>query len=334
VTKFRLTPIEEEGWEEYINGQVQRHCWDGTTSHALSLREQASGYDRGLARSVLLQLHTAVDFHETNVLADAMLDIVDDSLTGDVWAVSEDICDLLVTTAETIPEPPTHSIELSQIPQKRGFVVLEKPLYDKNGITKDEGWGVMSFFALSWSLTKDDPAKWGSEEWMLEIAPWGATGRADGSQFYILPQGPTLIPLDFSTFFDFTGEEIDWHAGSMWLFRWLLALFAWSSGEVHVDDHKLNRQQIRQQARKGNSTTHVRTIKLRKAERAERGPAGTSDSNVTPHFRSGHWRWQGVGPGRAQSRLTWVRPSVVRADLVPDGQALPTKQTRVFTVDR
>lgn len=40
-------------------------------------------------------------------------------------------------------------------------------------------------------------------------------------------------------------------------------------------------------------------------------------SEVRSHWRRGHWRLQPCGPQLAQLRLTWVRPTVVRADKGP-----------------
>ncbi len=33
-----------------------------------------------------------------------------------------------------------------------------------------------------------------------------------------------------------------------------------------------------------------------------------------PHWRRGHWRRQPYGPGRIDVRLTWIKPTIVRAD--------------------
>jgi hypothetical protein len=36
--------------------------------------------------------------------------------------------------------------------------------------------------------------------------------------------------------------------------------------------------------------------------------------NVVPHWRRGHWRKQPVGSGRTETRLLWIRPTIVRRD--------------------
>lgn len=41
---------------------------------------------------------------------------------------------------------------------------------------------------------------------------------------------------------------------------------------------------------------------------------GRTERELSKHWRRGHWRHQAVGVGRMLRRLTWVRPTLVRAD--------------------
>lgn len=41
---------------------------------------------------------------------------------------------------------------------------------------------------------------------------------------------------------------------------------------------------------------------------------GSQGTPRKPHWRRGHWRRQAVGPGRAERRLQWIRPMLIRAD--------------------
>ena len=49
---------------------------------------------------------------------------------------------------------------------------------------------------------------------------------------------------------------------------------------------------------------------LRNAQSAERGPAGERFSPA-PHLRRAHWHTYRVGPGRMESRLRWLSPTLV-----------------------
>lgn len=42
--------------------------------------------------------------------------------------------------------------------------------------------------------------------------------------------------------------------------------------------------------------------------------AGTGAGAVVPHWRRGHWRRQLYGAGRTETRLRWIRPTIVRRD--------------------
>lgn len=45
----------------------------------------------------------------------------------------------------------------------------------------------------------------------------------------------------------------------------------------------------------------------------EADPSAPSGATVASHWRRGHWRQQAIGVGRADRRLTWIRPVLVKA---------------------
>jgi hypothetical protein len=64
----------------------------------------------------------------------------------------------------------------------------------------------------------------------------------------------------------------------------------------------------------------VRVVTLRRLHRTEAAPAeGTAEHVEWSHrwLVSGHWRWQRVGVGRTERRLTYVRPHVKGPDDKP-----------------
>lgn len=48
-------------------------------------------------------------------------------------------------------------------------------------------------------------------------------------------------------------------------------------------------------------------------------PTMTTGQEVSAHWRRGHWRNQAVGLARAQHKLIWIRPTLVRKDKASDG---------------
>lgn len=70
----------------------------------------------------------------------------------------------------------------------------------------------------------------------------------------------------------------------------------------------------------------VRVVTLRRLHRTESAPAAGTPEHVEWSHRwlvAGHWRWQRVGAGRSQRRLTYVRPHVKG----PDDKPLIVPQT-------
>jgi hypothetical protein len=43
---------------------------------------------------------------------------------------------------------------------------------------------------------------------------------------------------------------------------------------------------------------------------------------LSPHWRRGHWRNQAVGTLRAEHRLMWIRPTLVRKEKQREGEIL------------
>lgn len=46
----------------------------------------------------------------------------------------------------------------------------------------------------------------------------------------------------------------------------------------------------------------------------------TGRGEVAPHWRRGHWRQQPMGPGRSETQLKWIKPTIVRRDKGTPGQ--------------
>jgi hypothetical protein len=77
----------------------------------------------------------------------------------------------------------------------------------------------------------------------------------------------------------------------------------------------LERARARNQAsREGYTLIHFCGGSL---ERQSRVPSGGRE--LSAHWRRGHWRNQAFGLGRAQRRLIWIRPTLVRKDKATDG---------------
>lgn len=72
------------------------------------------------------------------------------------------------------------------------------------------------------------------------------------------------------------------------------------------------RQAVRRTERAGirRQLADVQVITLRRLERTSSAESSGASGRTYDHrwLVAGHWRWQPVGPGRSQRRLTWVRP--------------------------
>jgi hypothetical protein len=72
-------------------------------------------------------------------------------------------------------------------------------------------------------------------------------------------------------------------------------------------DKKKNKSKL-----EANGFSYVKLVGRRMAEQLREALA--AGGSVRPHWRRGHWRLQPVGTNLSQLRLTWVRPTIVRAD--------------------
>jgi hypothetical protein len=308
--------------------QVQTTEAHSSAQTALRIRDLCARFDHGRAAE-LLDFSVEGQIPSSPKRTEIMLAGVEATLQSEVWSISLECCEIIETIAEDMPAPPDDIIHTSQITTPFGWMYVGKGLTDKNslGLPVD-----LIYHALSWAVVelnvKTSEARYG-----LLVVPWVWSANEPGaSQTVCSPIGPVIFPLGVPLKEE--NPEYDWEHGSMWLVKYLLATFAWSASEVAREPVKLKRQQARQQARKGRTTSEVLLVKLRRLERSERQGSGDGDSITKAHLRSGHWRWQGVGKGKQESRLTWVRPTVVRPDLLAEGELLQEKKQRIFTVDR
>jgi hypothetical protein len=256
-----------------------------------------------------------------------------------LWTVADDIATEITKLAASVPLPYNETISIESIPAPTGIVSVPSCIPSRFRVqvvdSRDSDYEPdeipMMFHALSWVLLDTEVA----EEKLLFVYPWCYTSLVTGlganrDVFPLSPQG-SMVGARFQI------DGVDdpaalWHDDYYELVRWLLALFAWSAEEATTGTTAIGRQQRRQRARKGLHEQMVRTIKLRRHSRSGEGSEGTG-TEVSPHWRRGHWRNQRVGPGRSQSRLVWVRSHIVHRDRVADPESLrPT--TTVRQVDR
>lgn len=311
---------------------IQTNESHSSAMNALRIRDMCARFDHDTAGELLAQTQEFAGSRIGKEWVRGMLAGVETTLQSEVWSISAECCNIIEVIAEDMPAPPDDIIHPSQITTPFGWMYLGAGLADKNslGLPVD-----IIYHALSWGIVQVDTTFSKAERGLL-IAPWVWTAdRTGNSQTACVPIGPSIFPLGVPLKDE--DPEFLWDLGSMWLVRYLLGTFAWSASEVAREPVKLKRQQLRQQARQGRSTSEVLVVKLRRLERSAERSAENADDHgqiTKAHLRSGHWRWQGVGKGKQETRLTWVRPTVVRPDLLAEGELLPVKKQRVFKVDR
>lgn len=100
------------------------------------------------------------------------------------------------------------------------------------------------------------------------------------------------------------------------------------SGIAQTEVHHPPKPTVRRTQRAGlpRQLAEVQVVRLRKLDRTDHAPEGDEHAKREYTHRwlvAGHWRWQPCGPGRAQRRLTYVRPHVKG----PEGKPLhvPTR---------
>ena len=98
-------------------------------------------------------------------------------------------------------------------------------------------------------------------------------------------------------------------------------------GIAQTEKRPPNRQAVRRQVRAGvapPAASDLRIIRLRPVHRTDSAPADGQAHREWSHrwIVNGHWRWAAVGKGRAERRLTYVRPHVKG----PDDKPLVVKQ--------
>lgn len=269
-----------------------------------------------------------------------------------LWWVGEDMVDLLLASARDVPD----DVRIDEVPSpaSAGFVVFAKPWW---GIDSDDPSRQVQVDAFVWggailppTLRPGIPAEGqvttsissyrrlnfgdGLSPGELELATMTgsiALGRPEGSGRSFSLHGEAWSPLGRS----------DWPTTD------LLSDLAYPMTETmhrsYIEDRKIlvalwtllhqegiastivehaDRPTRRRAQRAGLDPNgeSVRVVTLRRIHRTESAPAEGSDEHIEWSHRwlvSGHWRWQRVGPGRAERRLTFVRPYVKGPDNLP-----------------
>ncbi len=322
---------------------------DMSVTNVLRVRNLCMNFDRVLARTVLEAIfsHEEIFNHEglqrppgggehgwdPHNIETIMMEAIAETCKADAWSISSECCKIIESIAEDLPEPPDMVVPSSTIPSSYGWVYLNNGLEDHPRRKE-----MVRYHALSWGLVA--MADWGEGvAYGIIITPWVWTQQTG---LACLPLGPSVFPLDvnFSKFHARLGWDegkfITWGDSRVWLLKFLLASFAWSAGEANRDIVPLKRPQRRREAREGRETSELLVVRLRHysaSERAGNGEEGTVRTSA--HYRSGHWRWARIGRrDRDDTRLTWVRPHIVRPDLLGDKELLPEKKQKVIQVDR
>lgn len=141
---------------------------------------------------------------------------------------------------------------------------------------------------------------------------WAPLGRSDW---------PWDVPLATFGLGYLPGDEAAQEASATEDRRLLAALWTLlaQEGMATTTTHVVPRQERRRAERAGvTAPSNVQVVTLRKLHRTR--PEGEPEQHERYSHRfpvSGHWRNQPVGPGRAERRLTWVRPHIKGPDDAP-----------------
>lgn len=280
-------------------------------SHGMQVKCDADRSDTGLVLG-------DVDKRELWAIADTW-DLRDSTLTERLGELAETIPTADVIAADSIPS----SVGLVRLPAPQ--VISEKNI-DENlrttmavegwgwtlcGITVDEGNGPHMTLALivhqiiSSSMTAPDGTTkrlmFSLERGVWPVHPDAAPMLGANTESFTLVRTSDL---------DLDGQ-IGETAAELWKrqfgTRFLLALWTLKDAGVLPSDTGSDRAAAKRCRRAGATNTNVTTIYL---PHRSSGSGSGDGSGVATHWVRGHWRWQPVGAGRADRRLTWVRPHV------------------------
>lgn len=229
-----------------------------------------------------------------------------------LWWVSADMVDLMLSAVSGVPD----DVRLDELPlpADEGIVVFEKPWL---GADANDPEKKIEVSALLWGKGKIPPLPGRGPDRVPTLAVASYAWCPDERVPVWAPYGWSDWPLD-----DRLGEtpwEMEERRAESFLEdrRVVAALWTFLSqpGIATITRHPGERQARRRSQRAGlpdPEAAAVRIVRLRQPEGPESGRDGEGEGREY-HVRwlvSGHWRHQPVGPGRAERRLTFVRPHV------------------------
>lgn len=269
-----------------------------------------------------------------------------------LWWVGEDMVDLLLASARAVPD----DVRVADVPEPApsGLVVFAKPWW---GIDTDDPTRQVQVDAIVWggallppTIRPDTPPE---GQTSVSISSYRRLVFEDGLSPGELELGVATaaiasgIPHGKGPSFSLTGSAWAPLGRSDWPVADELGSAPWPMSDhvrlSYVEDRKVlvalwtllhqegiaeqtveyaPRQERRRNERAGVNPdlAHVRVVTLRRMHRVESEPSEDSAEHVEWSHRwlvTGHWRWQRVGPGRSQRRLTFVRPYVKGPDDKP-----------------
>lgn len=143
---------------------------------------------------------------------------------------------------------------------------------------------------------------------------WVNLGKSDWPIVDPLDKKP--FPVDDTAFFSFMEDR-----------RFLAALFTLLQQEsIAATETVVAPRQVRRRSERAgvNAPSDVKLVTLRRLKRTKPEDGETAEVAWSHRWMvNGHWRWQPVGPGRRQRRLTYVTPHIKG----PEDAPLKVKET-------
>lgn len=251
-----------------------------------------------------------------------------------VW-VSADLTDLVVSADTAVPDDLDHAAAVP--PFLSAFVVFDRSVYGTSADGAQEsmlGDGTVRVEGVLWGPVELGPEP-GDRGWGIASycrthpdldGVWLPLGRSD----WLTNErcGDVLIDNDDAVLA--SRSKPAYVESAIEDRRLLAALWAVMRMERVVDTSTWTPRSKQARRRHAGRGPEVRVLHLRRTS----APAGEPDLPADSPYRhrwwvSPHWRWQRVGPGRAERRLTLVSAHVKG----PEGAPFVNRQ-RVWAVDR
>jgi hypothetical protein len=261
--------------------------------------------------------------HSVSDPAEITAKAIHDVATSPVWDLTDaDLQERIMEVSHTVPGAPV--ISADSFPSPNGLLRFATPLaVAPIGHTPSDSEDPLHATGVLWTtfigILATDRQPTGM------VVAWPIIERADGwlGMYFrevwwvgkeigsVVSPGRDLAEPSWDHFAKCT-QDIEFQ--DLWLscthaLRFLLATFAIARSEA-VDTAEHHDRPSRKRAQRAGSTANTVTRITLPHRRSSNGPGTGDTAGVAAHWVRGHWRWQPVGEGRQDRRLTWVRPHV------------------------